>query len=280
MWAVGAAWHARGVSEADEQTEPRTRESLAVDLRRLGVRPGSVVLVHSSLSSLGWVCGGPVVVVQALLDVLGPEGTLVVPTHTGVNSDPAGWVNPPVPESWWPVIRAHMPPFDPALTPSTAVGIVPETVRNWPGAVRSDHPRTSFAALGARAKEVTADHRLDSGLGEESPLGRVYALDGDILLLGVGHGNNTSIHLAEYRTPDSPVAEHAAAVRTADGEREWATWTEVDVDSDDFERLGADFDAAHPPSIGLVGSARCTLARQREVVDFAVGWLKENRRRT
>src|SRR5215467_1319735 len=126
------------------QAEPRTRASLAADLRALGLRPGSVVIVHSSLSSLGWVCGGPVAVVEALLDVLGPNGTLVVPTHSGDNSDPAEWRRPPVPETWWPIIREHMPAYDPARTPSTGVGIIPETVRTWPGALRSNHPRTSF----------------------------------------------------------------------------------------------------------------------------------------
>ena len=55
------------------------------------MRPGSVVLVHTSLSALGWVCGGAQAVVEALLDALGPDGTLVVPTHTGSNSDPAEW---------------------------------------------------------------------------------------------------------------------------------------------------------------------------------------------
>src|SRR5258706_11074241 len=91
---------------------PRARATLAADLTKLGVRAGSVLLVHSSVSALGWVAGGPVAVVQALRDALGPEGTLVVPTHTPDNSDPATWRNPPVPESWWQVIRDNMPGFD------------------------------------------------------------------------------------------------------------------------------------------------------------------------
>ncbi|MBW8821656.1 MAG: AAC(3) family N-acetyltransferase, partial [Streptomyces sp.] len=68
-----------------------TRDTLAGQLRELGVRSGEILLVHSSLSALGWVCGGPVAVVQGLLDALGPDGTLVVPTQTGDLSDPAVW---------------------------------------------------------------------------------------------------------------------------------------------------------------------------------------------
>src|SRR3954451_23417258 len=162
---------------------PVTRTSLGDDLRRLGVRPGAVLLVHTSVSALGWVCGGAHAVVEALLDAVGAEGTLVVPTHTNGNSDPAEWKTPPVPKAWWPAVREHMPAFDPACTPSR-LGAVPELVRTWPGARRSAHPQYSFAAIGPAAGRVCADHRLDSGLGEGSPLARVHDFDGDVLLLG------------------------------------------------------------------------------------------------
>src|SRR5262252_7899344 len=88
---------------------PRTRDSLAAGLYGLGVRPNMTLLVHSSLRALGWACGGPVAVVQALIDVLAPEGTLVMPTHTSGNSEPSRWQHPPVPPAWWQTIRLAMP---------------------------------------------------------------------------------------------------------------------------------------------------------------------------
>ena len=144
---------------------PVTRAGLAAELGRLGVRSGSVLLVHSALSALGWVCGGAQTVVEALLDALGPDGTLVAPSHTGGNSDPAAWGNPPVPEPWWPVIREHMPAFDPRVTAAHGMGAIAEAVRTWPGARRSAHPQVSFSAVGAQQVDALAvggqDGRVD-----------------------------------------------------------------------------------------------------------------------
>jgi aminoglycoside 3-N-acetyltransferase len=256
---------------------PVTRESLADELTRLGLRRGGVTLVHASLKSVGWVVGGPVAVVCALLDVLGPEGTLVVPTHTPGNSEPSAWSRPPVPESWWPIIRASMPAFDPAITPSRYMGAIAEVVRTWPGARRSSHPQLSFAALGANADRIVTDQPLDAALGGDSPLGRIYELDGDVLLLGVGHDSNTSLHLAEYRLPAAPRRSDGAAVLAPDGERTWTTWIDVAVDESDFERLGRDLDATGLVRVAPIAQTNARLMRQRDAVDFAVDWLVANR---
>jgi aminoglycoside 3-N-acetyltransferase len=260
-----------------DQNAPHTVDSLAADLRALGVRAGDVVLLHSSNKSLGFVVGGAQAVVQALLDVLGPDGTLVVPTHSSNNCDPAGWQNPPVPESWWPVIRDQAPGFDPARTPSRGMGVIPELVRTWPGALRSTHPWLSFAALGAHAKDVTADHRLDDALGEHSPLGALYRLDGKILLLGCGHDSNTSLHLAEWRQPSPPRGDRGSSIRQPDGTSRWTTWIDVLEDESDFEELGAAFEKEAGVTIGRVGNATARLMPQRAAVDFATTWIGAHR---
>jgi aminoglycoside 3-N-acetyltransferase len=256
---------------------PHTVTSIAADLRALGVRPGGVLLMHSSNGSLGFVVGGPQAVVQALLEVLGTDGTLVVPTHTPENSDPAGWSNPPVPQPWWPVIREHMLGFDPLRTPSRWMGILAEVVRTWPGALRSNHPQVSFAALGAHAAAIVAEHPLEDALGERSPLGAINRLAGSVLLLGCGHGSNTSLHLSECRVPAPPRTEHGAAVLTAAGTRAWTTWTDVLADEGDFEQLGADFEAAGAVRAGTVGGAAARLMSQRTLVDFGTTWIAAHR---
>lgn len=261
----------------DGSAPPPTRRSLAAQLTELGVRPGSVLLVHSSVKALGWVVGGPVAVVRALLDALGPDGTLVVPTHTPENSDPAGWSNPPVPQSWWPVIREHMPGFEPAVSPSRWMGVVPELVRCWPGALRSNHPQVSFAAVGPAAASIVGGHRLDDMLGETSPVGRVYTVDGDILLLGAGHSTNSSLHLAEYRVPEPIRGRQGAAVLDPSGGGRWQWWDDIAVDEGDFQTLGDAFDATGRVRVGPVGAAQSRLMRARDAVDFAVDWMRRHR---
>ena len=264
-----------------DQPEPYTTQSLGTELHALGLMSGDVVLVHSSTSSVGFVAGGPQAIVQALLDTVGEHGTVVVPTHTSENSDPATWQNPPVPESWWSVIRGQSPGFDPSITPASRwMGILPETIRTWPGALRSDHPQVSFAALGAQAAVVTQGHRLDDALGDSSPLGAIYRLDGKVLMLGVGYDTNTSLHLAEWRQLKPPVHVIGSSIRQADGSARWMTWTDVAENEDDFETIGMDFEAATSGArVGRVGNATARLMSQRALVDYATRWMAENRRK-
>lgn len=259
-----------------DQHLPHTVVSLTADLRGIGVAPGDIVMLHSSMRSLGYVAGGPQSVVQALLDVLGEDGTLVVPAHTPDNSDPAGWQHPPVPQSWWPVIREGTPGYDPARTPSRWMGRIAETVRTWPGAIRSDHPQVSCAALGRRAAEIVASHPLDDPHGDGSPLGAINRLDGKVLLLGCDHGTNTSLHLAETRQPSPPLSTTGSAVLGADGRSRWVTWTQVTTGEEIFPQLGEAFDATGAVTIGRVGAATARLMSQRALVDFGTEWIAAN----
>ena len=220
-------------------------------------------------------------VIIALEEVLGSTGTLVMPAHSTDLTEPSRWESPPVPESWWPVIRQTMPAYDPDLTPTRSMGIIAETFRKRKGVLRSAHPHNSFCAFGPHAPQIVENHPLAFCMGENSPLARIYDLRGFVLLLGVGHANNSSMHLAEYRAtfPAKSVVLEGAPVTTK-GSRAWRTFEEINLDSSDFDRMGEDFlrsDAGKAVCRGRVGLADCQLMPQRNVVDFATVWLEENR---
>ena len=257
-----------------------TQESLVADLLALGIKPGWTVLMHSSLSKLGWVCGGAVAVILAIEEVLGEAGTIIMPTHSGDNSDPEKWEHPPVPEAWFEIIRAQMPAYDPYLTPTRGMGRIPELFRTQKGVLRSNHPTFSFAARGVNAVQITNNHRLESDLGEGSPLQKIYDLDGWILLLGVGYSNNTSLHLAEYRSdfPGKKIEKIGCSMKV-DEKQQWVWYSSMYLNEEDFEELGKAYELAFPDAVikGKVGMADVRLMRQRPLVDFAVKWMQENR---
>ena len=247
-------------------------------LEGLGIRKGQTIMVHTSMSSLGFVCGGAQVVIEALLEAVGSEGTVMMPTQSWKNLDPTAGVHWEEPESWWPAIREHWPAYDKDLTPTNTMGRVAEMFRKWPGTRRSDHPARSVAAWGKYAEYLTADHDLSNIFGEGSPIGKLYELDGSVLLIGVGYDKNTSLHLADVRAsyPGKHDSTEYSAVME-NGQRVWKRYDTLFVDGEDFEEIGRAFEKSRSVGKMPLGNGMLTLMRQRDLVDFAVEWIEANR---
>lgn len=238
-------------------------------------------MVHASLRALGRPEGGAAAVLRALLAAVGPAGTLVVPAFTTENSDTSPYFRQRVAgldAAGVAAVRESMAPFDAASSPAPLMGVLAETVRRSPGAVRSDHPQTSFAALGPYAEKIASAHRPDCHLGEQSPLARLYELDAQVLLLGTGYDRCTAFHLAEYRVPAAPYRSYSCVIADG-GARTWWSYRDVVLDDSDFAVLGADFERAEPGAVrvGEVGEAHCRLLGFADAVDFAQGWMPEHR---
>jgi aminoglycoside N3'-acetyltransferase len=175
-----------------------TRNEVTEQLLTLGVKSGSVLLVHTAFSKVSLVEGGPRGLIEALQAAVGRLGTLAMPSMSDDDDHP----------------------FDPRKTDCPGMGIVADTFWRLPGAIRSDSPH-AFAATGPKAAEITAPHPLDAPHGLDSPVGRIYELDGYVLLLGVGHDANTTIHLAEnlagvrYRRPKTRRSSETGDLRDA-----------------------------------------------------------------
>ncbi|CAL9645128.1 SPbeta prophage-derived aminoglycoside N(3')-acetyltransferase-like protein YokD [Streptomyces sp. enrichment culture] len=193
-------------------------------------------MVHASLSGTG---AAPETVRDALLDTLGPGGTLVVPAFTPENSDTSRahrQIVEGLDERQVREFRATMPPYEPDTTPCPTMGALAECVRTTPGSVRSAHPQTSLAGLGPRAAELLDGHHPHCHLGERSPLAKLYEADARILLLRVGFEACSALHLAEYRTTPPPPRRTYRCVVEEKGN--WIEYEDAALDDSDFARVG------------------------------------------
>ena len=230
-----------------------SRDELISQLRSLGVEPGGVLLLHTAFRAVRPIEGGPVGLIDALQDVLGPRGTLVM--ISSANDDDV--------------------PFDPATTPAAAdLGAVADIFWRLPSVLRSNHP-FAFAAVGPRAAEITSDPLPIPPHIPESPVGRVHELNGQVLLLGVGHDANTTLHLAEllagvpYRVPRyCTVLRGGRPVRIDYGENDHCC--ERFALADKWMR------ARGLQAEGQVGHAQARLVRARDLVRVALEHLAED----
>ncbi|MEV6650702.1 AAC(3) family N-acetyltransferase [Streptomyces sp. NPDC051219] len=234
------------------------------------------MLAHASLHNTGL---RPSALREALLEVLGEDGTLMVPTFTPENSASSSAHLARVQGMTGEQIRAFratMPAFDPERTPSQGMGRLAESVRTAPGAVRSTHPQTSFAALGRSAKALLADHEQDCHLGEASPLGAMFREGGQVLMVNVGFAVCSAFHLAEYRIPFTPLREYRCVVNLR-GRAVWVAYKDVELDDSDFAEIGAAFPGSEVRT-GQLGGTTAMLFSIKEAVDHAVAWMTQNRR--
>ena len=224
-----------------------SKAAVTEQLRALGVKAGGVLLVHTSFRAVRPIEGGPLGLIEALRETLGPNGTLVMPSMT--DDDDA--------------------PFDPATSRSAPdLGVVADTFWRLPGVARSNHP-SAFAAIGQHAAAITADPLPIPPHIAASPVGRVHDLDGQVLLLGCGHSENTTLHLAEilagvpYRVP-----KHCTVL--GDGRPVRIGYGENDHCCERFARADDWLRSRRLQAEGRVGHADARLARAQDIVNVAV----------
>lgn len=267
------------MSESKKYTETvLSYNELIKQLKDIGIKKGETIIIHCSLSKIGWIVGGEEILIRALLESVGKEGTLMMPAQTWKNLDPSTGVHWEQPEKWWPIIRENWPAYDPEVTPVIGMGIVAEMFRKWPNAKRTNHPARSFSAVGKNAEYLTKEHDLKNIFGEGSPLSKLYELDAKILLIGVGHNKNTSLHLAETRANFTKKYTIESSAIMVDGERKWVEYETLDVDDEDFIKLGDEYNKDKKVAVKKLGDADVFFIGQRDLVDWSVKWMEKNRK--
>jgi aminoglycoside 3-N-acetyltransferase len=254
---------------------PVTPVDITAALEQLELRTDLPVMLHSSLSSMGWIVGGAQTVIQVFSDFLGKDGLLAMPAHSNDLSDPADWENPPVPREWIPVIRDYMPPFDPRRSGCARLGAVANQFRSMPDVLRSAHPHYSLSALGKHARELVADHETDFSMSTTSPYGRLYEADAQIVLFGVDWDSCTLLHVAQNIAGCSEVHDYPAPVgRDSNGKTVWKTYRDYDFDTEDFIPAGGAFEQFAAGNTSLFAQASLGFGRVKKIaakaaVDFA-----------
>lgn len=254
------------------------KKDLIQGLNELGIQEGDNLIVHTSIKSFGYICGGAQVVIEALLEIVGKDGTIVMPTQSWKNLDPTTGVHFDAEEEWWPLIRENWPPYDKDITPTNTMGCVAEMFRKYKGSLRSDHPARSFAANGKNAEYIIKNHDLSDVFGESSPLAKLYKLNAKVVLIGVGYDKNTSLHLSDVRAnyKSKHFVEESSAI-SINGKREWKSYKSLYVDGEDFCEIGEAFEKECSFNSVKIGDSTVKIMKQRDLVDFAVKWIEANR---
>ena len=260
-----------------------TRSSLARDLASLGLKTGDLIMLHASVRAIGWVVGGPDTVIRAILDVIGPEGTLMMY---------AGWEEAPyltiaLEEGRGEAYLAECPAFDPERSRANRKwSILTEYLRTWPGARRSDHPEASVVAVGAKAAWLTKDHPLHYPYGPGSPFAKLCEAGGKVLLLGSPLNAVTVLHYAETiaEIPDKRIVRYRMPI-LREGMRVWVEIEDIDTgegiveghsNEGYFAGIVQEYLASGKGRSGTVGAASSYLFDAAELVRFAVRWLERS----
>ncbi|MBN8226537.1 aminoglycoside 3-N-acetyltransferase [Corallococcus macrosporus] len=256
-----------------------TRTDLREALRRLGMEEGDVVMVHAGLRSVGPVLGGVNTVVQALLDAVGSRGTLMAYLDWEMGVEPEDFEDAR--------LREEIPTFDKRIARATRDhGILAETLRTWPGAVRSDHPDAGMVAIGARAEWLCSEHPFRYGYGPGSPLARLVEAGGKVLMLGAPLEKLTLLHHAEHLAdlPGKRVVRYQRPL-LVNGERRWVDFEEFDTSEpvtdalrassvDPFTLIGEQCLTEGIGRAGAVGQAPSHLFDARRLLLRGVAWLE------
>ena len=227
-------------------------DALIQQLLELGVQPGGVLLVHTAFSKVRPVEGRPTGLISALHSALGSDGTLVMPSMS-YDDD-------------------HV--FDKAQSHCAQLGVVADTFWRLPSVLRSDNNH-AFAAEGPLANKILAPHPIDIPHGLDSPVGRVYELDGQVLLLGVDHGANTTIHLCENMAGVRYRREKYLTV-LKDGKPTRFEYREIDHCCEKFSLVDGCLDERGLQRRGKVGYADARLICSKDIVDVVTKRLKRN----
>lgn len=243
-----------GLLKNKELSSVVTIEDIKKELKHIGIQNGDVLEVHASLKSIGYVLGGANALLDALLDTLGFEGTLIMSAQSSGNSEPAYFENPPVDVSLYNTVRKSIPTFKGKFDDLSGMGLLAVALQKRPSVYFSNHPQVSIMAHGKHAKWITQSHPLNDMFGLKSPIAKMVELKTKVLLIGVDYDRCTGMHLGEYLSNKRPIIIQGSRM-TVGSKEDWVKFLSYNFDSDEFIKVGRAMELDNRINLSLLGNS-------------------------
>ncbi len=250
-----------------------TQADLVDQIKQLGIKSGDVLELHVSMKAIGFVLGGANAVLEAFLDVLGHEGTLVMAAQAWDNSEPAYFERPPIAIELYEQLRQHHPVYQGKNEDIHKMGALAQVMQRRSNVYVSDHPQVAMMALGKQAKWITQNHELNSMFSSDSPLGRLRELKAKVLLIGVEYDACTAMHLAEHLSQVRPIGIQGSRVVLGQ-KSDWVKFLSYVYDSDAFNAIGISMEVNGLVKLGTLGQATTKLLEYESMTRFTQNYLK------
>lgn len=256
--------------------EVLTKEDIKYQLQKMGIKKGMSILVHADLSKIGYLSNGPQTIIDALMDAVGYDGTIVMETFTLHMVDPCCRKDMHIDCESWEYIRDSMKPFDRKLSAGSYDALVEQFLRNE-GVARSYHPLYSFAAWGKYAKVICDRHPLHFSLSDESPLGKLFELNGFVLLLGCDYEDCVMFHLARYNANQLPIKIACCPVNI-NGKADWKDLLDLDLNNEGYDTVGKIMEEREIVKMCAMGDGLCKFFSGRQAVTLATAYYNLNKK--
>lgn len=237
-----------------------------------GIASGDTVVVHASLKTVGWISGGANTILEALLQVVGPQGTIVVSAQYPDNVDPA-LMNRFVDPRTAKLLRQSQPPFRGKSTLLLGMGALTTVVQLDERSKVSDHPALAVAAIGKHAKWITSDHPLSPAFGPQSPLAKVVELGAKALLIGVDYSSLSALHLAQVQSNTLPWVIHTYTSGTPLSPHT-GRCLDYTYSTAHFNAIGEAFAHQERVQTGRLGRAPLLMVDLATLIPFAKNWME------
>lgn len=254
--------------------EVLTKEDFKAALERLGIKKGMLIYVQASLKPFNYVTGGAQSIIDALMETVGYEGTIVMPAYTRHIADPID-LKKALPRESWDDVRMNALPFDKRLTAPSGVGEIPVQFMRNEAVLRSNHPLCSILAWGKYAKLIIEKHPLHFGLNHESPLGKLKDYNGYVLMLGSNMDKCDMFHLAQYSAMKCPIRIYSCPIEK-NGETHWIQLLDLELSNKGYKDIADIMEEKRVIKSTYIGNATCRFFSAREAESTALEYLNKD----